>query len=388
MKKVFLAVALTTLLLCNTNAQNSEIEAAMQETKAEQFLKENSFVREDQISSYVGKGIEVYAKIFTDLTSGQRIAALEFFTQNQAAAGTAMNIAASLASEDGKSKQVVSEEEMAPKPLGYLDMDYVGDLITALEQIVSIANNASKKDVFSISYTAPGGIDVYFSQGIKDMWGIKGDASVIFRKKWYGINEYGVRSVQYTRTKGIKIENIAKLIPIIKDAKMIAEKELNASYTSQMQVVPFKPIQITSTPVAEPTPAPKQVQPVENKPQKNNKPTQTQPTQVVKPIVQKAPAPDNTEYKAQLNKELIEVVQKYNVKGMLKSSICSSYMQCARSLLKSESIVHLQTLEKLTTYVEGLLDDNSTVDKQALEKQLSSQKTAEEILEVFKSYMQ
>ena len=63
-------------------------------------------------------------------------------------------------------------------------------------------------------------------------------------------------------------------------------------------------------------------------------------------------------------------------------------MLCARSLLKSESIAHLQTLEKLTTYVEGLLDDNSTVDKQALEKQLSSQKTAEEILEVFKSYMQ
>ena len=132
-----------------------------------------------------------------------------------------------------------------------IDNIIINDIEDVLEDIVTSAHNSSKKDIFSINYTAPGGIDVYFSQGIKDMWGVKGDAVVFFRKKWYGINEYGVRSVQYTRTEGIKIENIAKLIPIIKDAKIIAEKELNASYTSQMQVVPFKPIQHIQTSVTD-----------------------------------------------------------------------------------------------------------------------------------------
>ena len=369
-------MALTTLLLCNTNAQNSEIEAAMQETKAEQFLKENSFVREDQISSYVGKGIEVYAKIFTDLTSGQRIAALEFFTQNQAAAGTAMNIAASLASEDGKSKQVVSEEEMAPKPLGYLDMDYVGDLITALEQIVSIANNASKKDVFSISYTAPGGIDVYFSQGIKDMWGIKGDASVIFRKKWYGINEYGVRSVQYTRTKGIKIENIAKLIPIIKDAKMIAEKELNASYTSQMQVAQFKPIQQTYTSVSD----------------SENTINESEITPKQEVIAKKAkpekPQELSDTRKKEVTTHVIQVQQEYTKLELTFTPIFSAYKKVVSQLMMSRVLEDWKTLDAISVLMDNLIKEDCTIDKTALEKQLAEKTTPAEMIEVFKAFLQ
>ena len=373
MKNVFLAVAMTTLLLCNTNAQNSEIEAAMQETKAEQFLKEHSFVREDQISSYVGKGIEVYAKIFTDLTSGQRIAALEFFTQNQAAAGTAMNIVASLASEDGKSKQVVSEEEMAPKPLGYLDMDYVGDLITALEQIVSIANNASKKDVFSISYTAPGGIDVYFSQGIKDMWGIKGDASVIFRKKWYGINEFGVRSVQYTRTKGIKIENIAKLIPIIKDAKMIAEKELNASYTSQMQVVQFKPIQQTYTSVSE-----------SNDTSVTDGTTQNQ---IVKESKTRKSQEVTDSRKKQVITHMIQVQRQYAELKLSQKPTFMAYKKVASQLMTSKVLEDWNALDAISTLMENLLKADCTIDKTDLEKQLAEKTTSTEMIEVFKAFL-
>ena len=106
-------MALTTLLLCNANAQNSDLEIAMQETKTEKFLKECNFVREDQISSYVGKGLEVYGKIFTDLTTGKQIAALEFFTQNQRLAGTLANVGSALFGGDGN---VASAEEMAPKP--------------------------------------------------------------------------------------------------------------------------------------------------------------------------------------------------------------------------------------------------------------------------------
>ena len=374
MKKVFLAVALTTLLLCNTNAQNSEFEAAMQETKAEQFLKENSFVREDQITSYVGKGLEVYAKIFTDLTSGKRIAALEFYTQNQVAAGTAMNIAASLAS-DGKSAQVVSEEDMAAKPLGYLDMDNVQDLITALENIVLTANNASKKDVFSISYTAPGGIDVYFSQGIKDMWGIKGDASVVFRKKWYGINEYGVRSVQYTRTKGIKIENIAKLIPIIKDAKIIAEKELNASYTSQMQVVPFKPIQHIQTSVSdfENTINESEVTPKQEVIAKKAKPEKPQEVSDTR--------------KKEVTTHMIQVQQQYAALKLTQKPTFMAYKKVVSQLMMSRVIEDWKALDAISALMENLLKEDCTIDKTSLEKQLAEKTTPTEMIEVFKAFL-
>lgn len=373
MKKVFLAVAMTTLLLCNTNAQNSEIEAAMQETKAEHFLKEHSFVREDQITSYVGKGVEIYAKIFTDLTSGQRIAALEFFTQNQAAAGTALNVMSGIA---GGSSNVVSEEEMAPKPLGYLDMENVQDLITALENIVLTANNASKKDVFSISYTAPGGIDVYFSQGIKDMWGIKGDASVIFRKKWYGINEFGVRSVQYTRTKGIKIENIAKLIPIIKDAKMIAEKELNASYTSQMQVAQFKPIQQTYTSVSE----------SENNINESEAASQ-QEIEKAKKAKPAKPQGVTDAYKKEVTTHMIQIQQQYAALKLTQKPTFMAYKKVVSQLMMSRVLEDWKALDAISALMENLLKADCTIDKTTLEKQLAEKATPTEMIEVFKTFL-
>ena len=43
-------MVLTTLLVCNINAQNTDVEIAMQETKTEVFLKNCSFVRSDQIA--------------------------------------------------------------------------------------------------------------------------------------------------------------------------------------------------------------------------------------------------------------------------------------------------------------------------------------------------
>ena len=372
MKKVFLAVALTTLLLCNANAQNSEIEAAMQETKAEQFLKENSFVREDQITSYVGKGLEVYAKIFTDLTSGKRIAALEFFTQNQRLAGTLANVGSALFGGDGN---VASAEDMAPKPLGYLDMDNVQDLITALENIVLTANNASKKDIFSINYTAPGGIDVYFSQGIKDMWGVKGDAAVFFRKKWYGINEYGVHSVQYTRTEGIKIENIAKLIPIIKDAKIIAEKELNASYTSQMQVVPFKPIQHIQTSVSdfENTINESEVTPKQEVIAKKSKPEKPQEVSDTR--------------KKEVTTHMIQVQQQYTKLELTFTPIFTAYKKVVSQLMMSRVLEDWKALDAISALMENLLKEDCTIDKTSLEKQLAEKTTPTEIIEVFKAFL-
>lgn len=368
MKKTFLVMATLLLSYMGVNAQQSEVELANQETKTEQFLKECSFVREDQITSYVGKGLEVYGKIFTDLKSGAQIAALEFFTQREVLAGAIIN---------GLSGgPVVSNEEMAPKPLGYLDIDNAGDLITALEQIVAMANNASKKDAYSISYTAPGGIDVYFSQGIKDLWGVKGDASVFFRKKWYGINEYGIRAAQYIQTKSIKVEHVAKLIPIIKEAQMIAAREVKKPYSPKPKVT--KP---TVVPVVEKT---IETVTMETTPTANDKIE----VSIAETKVETTSQTINKEdYKTQLNTTLLQIVQKYNALGLTQSAICKSYMQCGRVLIKSNNIDDLQVLDKLNTLVESLLDKYCMIDKKALEKQLASQKTPEGMLEVFKSVM-
>lgn len=372
MKKVFLAVALTTLLLCNANAQNSDVEIAMQETKTEKFLKECNFVREDQISSYVGKGLEVYGKIFTDLTTGKQIAALEFYTQNQRLAGTLANVGSALLGGDGN---VASAEDMAPRPLGYLDMENVQDLLTALEGIVTSAHNSSKKDIFSINYTAPGGIDVYFSQGIKDIWGVKGDAVVFFRKKWYGINEYGVRSVQYTRTEGIKIENIAKLIPIIKDAKIIAEKELNASYTSQMQVVPFKPIQHiqTSGTDFENTINESEVTPKQEVIAKKAKPEKPQEVSDTR--------------KKEVTTHMIQVQQEYTKLELTFTPIFSAYKKVVSQLMMSRVLEDWNALDAISALMENLLKEDCTIDKTSLEKQLAEKTTPTEMIEVFKAFL-
>ena len=365
-------MALTTLLLCNANAQNSDVEIAMQETKTEKFLKECNFVREDQISSYVGKGLEVYGKIFTDLTTGKQIAALEFYTQNQRLAGTLANVGSALLGGDGN---VASAEDMAPRPLGYLDMENVQDLLTALEGIVTSAHNSSKKDIFSINYTAPGGIDVYFSQGIKDIWGVKGDAVVFFRKKWYGINEYGVRSVQYTRTEGIKIENIAKLIPIIKDAKIIAEKELNASYTSQMQVVPFKPIQHiqTSGTDFENTINESEVTPKQEVIAKKAKPEKPQEVSDTR--------------KKEVTTHMIQVQQEYTKLELTFTPIFSAYKKVVSQLMMSRVLEDWNALDAISALMENLLKEDCTIDKTSLEKQLAEKTTPTEMIEVFKAFL-
>lgn len=362
-------MVLTTLLVCNANAQNSDVEIAMQETKAEKFLKECTFLREDQITSYVGKGLEIYGKIFTDLTTGKQIAALEFFTQNQAAAGTALNVVSGMA---GGSSNVVSEEEMAPKPLGYLDMENVQDLITALENILTLANNASKKDVYSISYTAPGGIDVYFSQGIKDMWGIKGDASVFFRKKWYATNAYGTRSVCYTQTRSIKIENIAKIIPIIKDAKMIAEKQLGTSYASQMQVAQYKPVQQTHTSVVESTSDENTVI-VNEEPVKNTK--------------QPKPKGVSDVYKKEVTTHMIQVQQEYKKLELTETPTFVAYKKVVSQVMTSRVFEDWEAFDLINTLMENLIKEDCTIDKAALETQLADKTTSAEMIEVFKNFL-
>ena len=87
-------------------------------------------------------------------------------------------------------------------PLGYLDMDQVDDLLLALDKILTEYNNSDKKDKFSITYTAIGGIDVFF---------VKEFGTVTFRKKWHKTDEYGTQTVVYSEaTSSLMIANLSK----------------------------------------------------------------------------------------------------------------------------------------------------------------------------------
>ena len=201
MKKAFLLIVACTFAFVSANAQTSAVEAASQLTKAEQFKANNSFIKETEIYKFSETGVKVFAKLFTDLKSGEQLAALEFHPSTLVKA-----LSGGLA-----------------QPLGYLDMDQVDDLLLALETITKEAANSDKKEKFTISYTAPGGIDVFY---VTDFPGQPAPI-VIFRKKWFAIDDYGVQTSVYSEGMSIlPIKSLTGFISSLKEAQTIANKSL------------------------------------------------------------------------------------------------------------------------------------------------------------------
>lgn len=201
MKKAFLLMVACTFAFVSAYAQISEVEASSQLTKAEQFKANNSFVKETEIYKFSETGIKVFAKLFTDLKSGEQLAALEFHPSTFVKA-----VSGGLA-----------------QPLGYLDMDQVDDLLLALETISKEAASSDKKEKFTISYTAPGGIDAFY---ITDFPGQPAPI-VIFRKKWFAIDDYGVQTSVYSEGMSIlPIKSLTSFIASLKEAQTIANQSL------------------------------------------------------------------------------------------------------------------------------------------------------------------
>ncbi len=203
MKKAFLLMVACTFAFVSTHAQTSAVETASQLTKAEQFKANNSFVKETTIYEDKQSGMKLYAKLFTDLNSREQLAALEIWPTV------------------GKSMLTGSLT-----PLGYLDMDQIDDLLLALETILTESQNTDSKEKCNITYTAPGGIDVFFTNTIvASTFGTPG--VVVFRKKWYHLNEYGVQTISYSEgTTDCAIKNLPKLIAAIKEAQTVANQSL------------------------------------------------------------------------------------------------------------------------------------------------------------------
>ena len=316
MKKLFLAMALATLVVFNTNAQNSDVEIAMQETKTEMFLKNCSFVRTDQVATFYSKGVAIYAQVFTDIESGEKIGALEFW---------------------------------AGVFLGYLDIDRVSDLITALEHTMEVSNNSSKTDYFAIDYTAPGGINFAYGNHTAGFLGTKPGLSL--RKKWYSINEYGVQTVSYSTTGYIKTKHIAKLIPMIKEAQITIEKELLKKETPNVNII-----------------------------------TKQEVTKVKSPKTAK-PKEVSDDYKNTVRTQLIQVQKKYAKLELTHTPTYTAYRKAVSQLMMSTAYEDWKTLEAIHILMQKLVKEKCSIDKVALEKQLAETTTTTEIITVLKKFL-
>lgn len=192
MKKTFLLIIACVFAFATVQAQSSEVEATTQLTKAEQFKAKNSFIKEETLY-HRNLGLTVYAQLFTDLKSGEQLITFMFYG--------------------------------ITGPLGYLDFEEVDNLLLALETILNESNNSSKKDNYSISYTAPGGIDVYFTT--EGLVGLSSKYGLRFSKKWYIIDDYGMRTSKYSQEVAIlPITVLPNVIAAIKEAKAIANQAL------------------------------------------------------------------------------------------------------------------------------------------------------------------
>ena len=202
MKKTFLLIVACFFAFATVQAQSSEVEATTQLTKAEQFKTKSSFIKEDKIYTHKGQGVQMFAKLFTDLKTGEQLAALEFYPS----AGQQM-------------QNLMIGQYSAP--LGYLDLEEVNDLVLALEKMLEHASNADKKDEFTITYSAPGGIDVCFVRYEN------GSEICTMRKKWYFLDDYGIQTTKYSEG-WITIASVVmpKLISAIKEAQLIANQAL------------------------------------------------------------------------------------------------------------------------------------------------------------------
>ena len=328
MKKVFLAVVLTTLLVCNGNAQNTEVEIAMQETKTEAFLKNCSFVRSDRVASfYSGGGVIIVVTMFTDIESKEKIGTIECW--------------------------------FGADFLGYLDMDHASDLITALEYTLEASNNSDKANHFSIDYTAPGGINFIYGSHANGLFVPKPGLSL--RKKWYSVNEYGVRTVSYSKTVNLDVKDIAKLISIIKESQITIERE----FVKQEVAESAKTI----------------------KEEKAIKEEEKRKAEEARIAEEKRKTEEASLYKKDVVNHMIQVQQEYLKLALADTHTFIAFKKAVSQLMQSKSLEDWKTLDAISALMENLLKADCTIDKTALEKQLAEKTTPAEIIEVFKAFL-
>lgn len=199
MKKIF-SLTLCLVLASCVFAQKSESELNKM-SKVEAFINSCSYLKESTLNKYSDNGVEIFAKIFTDLKTGEKMGAIKVTTESKVAA------AALLAAFTQKG----SANDGKPMPLGYIDMSELDDLLKALQMLL---DESAKKPQYpyTISYTTDGGLDFYYDQD---------DNSFSFRKKWYSMNAFGTIEQSTISSESISIKKLKKVIEVLQGDRQV-----------------------------------------------------------------------------------------------------------------------------------------------------------------------
>lgn len=347
MKKLLILIVACIFAFATVQAQSSEVEATTKLTKAEQFKQKNSFIKEDKIYKYKGQGVRMFAKLFTDLKTGEQLAALEFYPS---AGQQLMN---------SMIAGVVS------KPLGYLDMEAIDDLILVLEIMVETEKISNTKDEYSISYMSPGGIDVLFEKAEVSN-SVHGGC--ILRKKWYSIDDYGIQTTNYSEGWiSIQGAELPQLIDAIREAQTVCEKALVEGTPLTMDAILAAKAAKQEVIAAEEFRKAEERRIAEEKKRKEEEASDA--------------------YKKEVTNHLIQVQQEYKKLELTDTSIFTAYKKAISQLMMSRLLEDWKTLDTLNALMENLTKEDCTIDKTALETQLAEKTTSAEIIEVFKNFV-
>ncbi len=202
MKKTLFLIAAGIMMIATAHAQNSVVEAEQhqQETKAEKFLKECDFYRTDTYVEMEESGIRAWAKVTTNLVTNEKIGYCYFMTESKEALAMFTGGAAGGSS----------------KPLGYLDMDEIDDMIKALNKLVEISKQKNPNE-YSVDFITKAGINIHYNSE---------DNKVVYSKKWYYVNEYGVKGYYTIYSPTASIKAVTKTITMLEKAKTIINQNL------------------------------------------------------------------------------------------------------------------------------------------------------------------
>ncbi len=352
MKKTILLIVACVITFATVRAQSSEVEATTKLTKAEQFKLTSSLIKEELIYKYENKHLCIYTQLFTDLEIGEQLVALEF-----------------RAPLPGILK---SATDVIFHPLGYLDMEQIDDLLLALEMILEESNNSEKKDRYSITYTTPGGIDIYYTNGVT--LGVVNTTPVVsFRKKWFKLDEYGVQTSTYSEAEAtLDIKDLPQLISGIKEAQIVCKKEL-AERTP-----------LTKSSILAKAAAKKEAQAeAEAEEFRKAEEIKAEEARIAEEKRKEANATDL--YKKEVTTSIVQVQQEYTKLELTDSPIFTAYKKAISKLMQSRVLRDWETLDVINTVMQNLIKENCSIDKTALETQLAEKTTPEEIIEVFKA---
>lgn len=346
MKKSFILIVACIFAFATVQAQSSEVEATSQRSKAEQFLENTSFIKEEQVFKHQGGGIKILAKIFTDLKTGEQIAALEF----RPTLGSAL---------------LTSAFGGVSGALGYLDMEHIDDLVLVLETILEEVNNSSKKDEYTITYSSPSGISVTYTeiQG----GGLTAPTFITFYRRSYYINEYGIRTQYISGTATSNVTDLAKLINDIRESQIVCEKKLVEGTPLTMDAILAAKAAKQEVIAAEEFRKEEERRIAEEKKRKEKEASDA--------------------YKKEVTNHLIQVQQEYKKLELTDTSIFTAYKKAISQLMMSRLLEDWKTLDTINTLMETLTKEDCTIDKTVLETRLAEKTTPDEMIEVFKTFL-